>query len=98
MITFKRSEQLTFTDDGQDYDYDVYHFTAKHAFSTREYFVTVNYIKNTISGEIISHGSWHDIDPSDSIELLKLLEPDQVLRSFDEIIALYPEVSEEANN
>ncbi|MBG9730771.1 hypothetical protein ABD87_14830 [Lysinibacillus sphaericus] len=88
-MALKNSEQGIYQYENEEFDFDRYCFVTCSQISTKETSVIVDFKTNEIYGDRIAYGSWYDIEWDDCIELLKTLEPHEILRDFSSLINQY---------
>lgn len=64
MITLESVEQIKGIYDNEKIDWDRYTIEIRSSFSLKEYSIIVNFLKEEITGECISYGSWFDLNDS----------------------------------
>lgn len=82
MAKFINSEQIIYTQGSKKIDIDRYDFETR----SKETSVIVNFSENKIYGDRIAFGEWYEIELEECIELLKTLEPHEVIRDFNSLI------------
>lgn len=87
MIKLVSTEQMIFTQDNEDYDFDRYVIEARSQISTKEYNVIVDFKTKEIEGDVVAHGDWYDIETEECVELLEgMLKNNKPLRDFSHIL------------
>lgn len=72
MIKMRHVDEMKFTKDNEKYDYDYYLFDVPTLFSTKEYNIAVDFIEESITGDYVAHGGWHDLEMDECIEVMEM--------------------------
>lgn len=79
-----KSTKMKGIDNNKPYDFDLYEIEARSPLATRELSLIVDFINKEVSGDIVTFGSWYDLDQSTVIDLLRqLIEVNQLLRPIE---------------
>lgn len=66
--------------------FDHYMFLEKTQLSTKDVLVTVDFDRNKITGEMVAHGSWYDIDQQQCEKYLSEVKKHERKREFRKMI------------
>jgi len=87
MINLESVEQIKGIYDNEKIDWDRYTIEICSSLSLKEYSIIVDFLKEEITGECISYGSWFDIKETDCLELLEIiLKENKPERDFSHIL------------
>ena len=84
---YKEGIQLVRTETLRDetMDFDCYIFIDVSPLSSKDVSIVVDFKDNTIEGDVVAYGDWHDLEYDEIQKYVNVLEDEDILRDFQHI-------------